>query len=369
MAQYTTTVLMISHEASYTGAPLFLERLARGLANSDYRVVIFFSKDGPVAHSLVAEGFEVYLSNKRPTNRQRWSVLAYRLSHYFRFLKTLCLVKPDVVYSSTISNCGEVLLSRFCGYKLLLHMHEGNAFAKRLKLRLTLQAAACSGIVVGSKYAAEVLLSLTGKVGDVLPIGVDIVPFSIDITKQPSPMMRFGILGTLEKNKGQMLALEALAKVVSKGLNVQLVIAGAEVDEAYSFKLKNFVSDNGLESRVIFLGKVRHVDSFYRAIDVLLVCSYEEVFPTVILEAMREKKLVVATRVGGIPEIIENNETGFLYDAGNEQQLSELMINIFQNLDCLSKIINNANSKFEKNYGMDVSLAAVSRRLEQIRPR
>lgn len=102
-------------------------------------------------------------------------------------------------------------------------------------------------------------------------------------------------------------------------MDVQLSVAGAEVDSSYSLKLKSFVVENKLEERVVFLGMIDSVDSFFLSIDVLLVCSYDEVFPTVILEAMRERKLVVATRVGGIPEIIEHGSTGFLFEAGKRK--------------------------------------------------
>lgn len=355
-------VLMISNEGSMTGAPLFLERLATGLSESNYRVVVFFSGSGPIISRMRSDGFEVYSSIKRSGSISKSISLYYRFAHYLRFLKTLLLVKPDIVYSNTIVNCGEVILSRICGFTTLVHMHEGMNFAARMKRKLSAQTFVCNDVIVGSEYAGRVLCSLTGYSSSVIPIGVSGISVS-DSVYMPNPKnLRVGILGTLDENKGQLVALKALALAVDRGMSLQLIIAGAEVDSNYSLKLRNFVVEHGLEARVDFLGRIESVDSFFQSIDVLLVCSYDEVFPTVILEAMREKKLVVASRVGGIPEIIEHGITGFLYEAGSTEELSQLLSDISGSNGLPSEIIDRAYQKFIVLYEISNSVEAISKR-------
>lgn len=360
------TVLLISNEGSMTGAPLFLERLARGLSKSRFRVVIFFAAGGPIIARMRTEGFEIYCSDKRPGTRGIFISIFYRVIHYFRFLRTLWIVKPDIVYSNTIINCGEAVLSRMCGFPTVVHMHEGMNFAARLKRRLAIETSVCNEVLVGSEYAGSVLYSLTGNVGTVVSIGVTGDSMCDPAASRNSSTLRVGILGTLDENKGQLIALEALALAVARGMDVQLSVAGAEVDSSYSLKLKSFVVENKLEERVVFLGMIDSVDSFFLSIDVLLVCSYDEVFPTVILEAMRERKLVVATRVGGIPEIIEHGSTGFLFEAGNAKELSQLLMDVSENMGEYSGIVEHASIKFYESYEMFNSVGAISKRLTHI---
>ena len=262
-------------------------------------------------------------------------------------------------------NCGEVILSRICGFTTIVHMHEGMNFAARMKRKLAAQTFFCNEVIVGSEYAGRVLFSLTGHTSSVIPIGVSGISVS-NSAYMPNPKnLRVGILGTLDENKGQLVALKALALAVDSGMSIQLIIAGAEVDFNYSLKLKNFVAEHCLESKVKFLGRIESVDFFFQSIDVLLVCSYDEVFPTVILEAMREKKLVVATRVGGIPEIIEHGITGFLFEAGNAEELLQRLKDI-SGCEDTSQIVEHGYLKFLGSYEISKSILAISQNFSAV---
>jgi len=137
-----STVLLISNEGTMTGAPLFLERLANGLAKSTkFHVVVFFSSGGPIASRMQTDGVETYISVKRPSSRWKLISLFHRVVHYLKFIKTLWLVRPNVVYSNTIVNCGETVLSRVFGFPTVLHMHEGMNFASKLRNKLLVHGA------------------------------------------------------------------------------------------------------------------------------------------------------------------------------------------------------------------------------------
>lgn len=362
-SNHKSIVLLISNEATTTGAPLFLERLATGLAKSPrFHVVMFFSAGGPIVSRMKAAGFETYISIKRPVSSWKLISLFYRVAHYLKFLKILWLVKPSVVYSNTIVNCGETVLSKIFGFPTVLHMHEGMYFASKLKRKLVVQTFFCNDVMVGSEYAGRVLRALTGHDAPIVPIGISGVRVSDTLPFSSTPILRVGILGTINENKGQLIALKALARAVAEGMKIKLFVAGAEVDKNYSFKLNNFVVANRLENNVCFLGRIENVVSFFQSIDVLTVCSYDEVFPTVILEAMRERKLVVATRVGGIPEIIEHDSTGLLYEAGSDCELFECFVSILRRND-IKEIIDHAYIKFMDSFQMSKSVEIISEKL------
>jgi glycosyltransferase involved in cell wall biosynthesis len=241
-------------------------------------------------------------------------------------------------------------------------MHEGRQFASKLKRRLKVQTMLSNDVLVGSEYANRVLYSLTGKYGTVVRIGVSGISVGHRTCARQHSSLRVGVLGTIDSNKGQIIALEAVSMARAEGLEVELILAGAEHDQGYSNKLRDFVAVNKLEGIVSFLGRIENTAPFFEAIDVLAVCSYDEVFPTVILEAMREKKLVIATRVGGIPEIIEDGLSGLLYQAGNASELSRCLIEVSRFGDLGLAIVERAHLKFYELYQISSSVEAIKER-------
>ena len=356
------TILMVSNEGSLTGAPLFLERLARELSDDGYRVAVFFSGSGVLVDRMISDGFEIYCSEKRLPGKGKVFSILHRAIHYIRFFNYTRHINPDIIYSNTIVNCGEVVIGRILGLPILLHMHEGRQFASKLKRRLKVQTMLSNDVLVGSEYANRVLYSLTGKYGTVVRVGVSGIPVGHRTRAHPHSSLRVGVLGTIDSNKGQIIALKAVSMARAEGLKVELILAGAEHDQGYSNKLRDFAVFNKLEGMVSFLGRIENTASFFEAIDVLAVCSYDEVFPTVILEAMRERKLVIATKVGGIPEIIEDGLSGLLYQAGNASELSRCLIEVSKFGDFGLGIIERAHSKFYELYQISNSVDAIKER-------
>lgn len=129
--------------------------------------------------------------------------------------------------------------------------------------------------------------------------------------------IRFGFLGRLEPIKGVDLLLEAM-----RGLppGQALLRIGGRGSPAYMERLKRTAPGN-----VEFLGFV-DPDVFFTGIDALVVPSlWEEPFPRVAHEALYHGVPVIASRLGGLPEIVEDGKTGYLFDPGNEAELPALL--------------------------------------------
>jgi teichuronic acid biosynthesis glycosyltransferase TuaC len=112
-------------------------------------------------------------------------------------------------------------------------------------------------------------------------------------------------VGNLVTNKGHHLVIEALAKLPE----FQLVIAGQGIERAALMELAH---RTGVAERVIFSGQVAQTDlpTYYSAADMLILASEREGWPNVLLESMACGTPVVATNVGGVPEIIGPPHTG-----------------------------------------------------------
>lgn len=149
-------------------------------------------------------------------------------------------------------------------------------------------------------------------------------------------------IGNLKTSKGCNLLLEAYVLLAKKNSTVDLYYIGAgdQIDI-----LRKKVTDHGLESRVRLLGSLPHkaLPPWINASDVLVLPSMNEGVPNVVLEAQACGTPVVATNVGGIPEIV-SEENGILVEYGNEAELCDALIEaLSRNWDRL-KISSNVNT-------------------------
>jgi glycosyltransferase involved in cell wall biosynthesis len=128
----------------------------------------------------------------------------------------------------------------------------------------------------------------------------------------PADAMLVGAAGSLIPRKGYDLLLRALGRL--SGTPPHLVIAGSGPEEA---ALRDLTVDLGLVDRVHFLGYRRDVADLYASCDIFAGPSRAESFGLVFAEAGYFRRAVVATRVGGIPEVVADGETGLLVPAGD----------------------------------------------------
>lgn len=133
------------------------------------------------------------------------------------------------------------------------------------------------------------------------------------------------IIGQIAPWKRQEDAVEAAAKLVEEGHDLYLWVVGEakfrQENIEYEIALRNRVEELGIAHRVRFTGFRKDVMEICAAADLLFLCSDNEPFGRVVIEAMSQGIPVVGTRAGGVPEIIEDGENGFLYETGHVEQL------------------------------------------------
>jgi glycosyltransferase involved in cell wall biosynthesis len=119
-------------------------------------------------------------------------------------------------------------------------------------------------------------------------------------------------VGSLKPIKGIDILLRAATPVLQKDARARLVLVGQGPDRV---ALEQLARESGVADRVSFLGLRDDVASLLRAADVLVLASRTEALPTVLLEAAATALPVIATRVGGVPEIVEADRSGLLVPA------------------------------------------------------
>ncbi len=133
-----------------------------------------------------------------------------------------------------------------------------------------------------------------------------------------------GIAARLTPIKNIPLLLRAFAAAYSRNPRLRLKIAGTGEDEA---ELKKLAKSLHIEQQTDFVGWVSDMASFFRGIDINVLSSFSETFPYSLLEGAYEHCAAVASNVGGIPELIQDGESGLLFSPDDEAALAE---NIYQ---------------------------------------
>jgi colanic acid/amylovoran biosynthesis glycosyltransferase len=183
--------------------------------------------------------------------------------------------------------------------------------------------------------------------------GVDLEQLPTVLPKDHSrSRLRIICVGRLAPEKGQLGLVEAFHDACQRGLKANLVLVGDGPDRK---AIERRVARYNLKDQVEILGRLpeeRTLEEISRS-DVLVLASFMEGLPVVLLEAMALSVPVIAPTIAGIPELVIQKETGLLFTAGDWKQLADCMIEISASPDLrrhmASKGFHKVESSFELN--------------------
>ncbi len=168
----------------------------------------------------------------------------------------------------------------------------------------------------------------------IIPLGFDLTQFLDaeahrgELRKElhiPEDMLLVGMVGRLTAIKNHALFLRSAARVLEKTANVRFLIIG---DGELAVDLKQLADDLQIKDRVIFLGWRDDMASVYAGLDLVVLTSFNEGTPVTLIEAMASAKPVVATAVGGVPDIVLDGQTGILAPSGDADGLAVAMTDL-----------------------------------------
>ena len=170
-------------------------------------------------------------------------------------------------------------------------------------------------------------------------------------------------VGRLSKEKAHAVLIEALARAPLAGMrDAHLVVAG---DGPERRRLADTASRLGLP-RVHFVGRQDNVWPYYAAADVVALPSDSEGSPVALLEAMASRKPIVATRVGGVPEMLDHGVTGLLVPPRDPDALAAALANLLQCPTLAAALAARARAVVEERFTVSArarTLSAVYHRL------
>jgi glycosyltransferase involved in cell wall biosynthesis len=229
----------------------------------------------------------------------------------------------------------------------------------------------CPGaIIAGSEEIRRDIL----RYDRVLPELLEIIPNSVDLSRSASTLSReeararldlsassyvLGTIGRLEEQKGHRFLLDALAKLRAEGLDMVLLLVGGGREEA---ALKAQAERLQLGAAVRFLGTRSDLGDLFRAMDLFVMPSLWEGLSLAMLSAMAASLPVVATDVGGVPQVLGDNERGFVLPSADADRLAAQIAWCYDHRGESTAMGEAGNAFVRANY----SDTAMVRRLEAV---
>ena len=208
------------------------------------------------------------------------------------------------------------------------------------------------GLAAVSDSVAQRLLDsgIAAKKIRTIANGIDVGTFE---RARPLPVFDFdgnkvvGMVARLDLQKGFEYLLRAARELCGAFPELKIVIVGEGPDRQ---AIEGMIQRFGLQSSVILAGQHSDMPGIYAALDVFVLPSLNEGLPMTILEAMAASKSVIATRVGAIPTVIKDGETGLLVDPCNVTGLRDALARLLTDSDLCRRIGSAGHDWVSRNY-------------------
>lgn len=173
-----------------------------------------------------------------------------------------------------------------------------------------------------------------------------------------------GFVGNLVARKRPQWVARAAASLLDAGIRMDTLFIGADFTGGeYEKRLRRMAADSADAERFHFLGYRADIPELMRALDIVALPSVEqgEAFPRVLLEAMASGATVVASRVAGVPELVENGRNGLLFDADDVQGFQSAVRLAATDSELRSRLAWQARQDVEARFGMGTMTQAMLR--------
>lgn len=181
-----------------------------------------------------------------------------------------------------------------------------------------------------------------------------------------------GSVGQLTPRKGQLELIEAFASVKREFPEAVLLIVGEPLfnrDEEYAQQLCEIATSLGISNSVKFLGPRSDVPQLMLAMDVLVVNSHQEPFALTLLEGMASGIAVLATAVGGMPEMITHRKNGWLAPPRSNEVLAESLITLLHDSELRAQLGRKARQVAETHFSINRYFKEIDSFYSQLNPR
>ena len=163
----------------------------------------------------------------------------------------------------------------------------------------------------------------------------------------PTDSFLIGAVGRLSAEKGFDVLLRALARLVAQGANVELLLVGEGEQRP---ELEALATSLGCRNRVHLAGFQTETSRYFEAMDAYALSSLREGLPNVVLEALAMDVPLVATRIAGVPRIIDDGHNGLLVEPGSVEELAAALGRLKEDGELREQLRRQGRRAVEERY-------------------
>jgi glycosyltransferase involved in cell wall biosynthesis len=178
--------------------------------------------------------------------------------------------------------------------------------------------------------------------------------------------LRLCVIGSVNgaRSKGQDVAVEALGRLVDRGVDASLDLVGPISDAAFAEDLRRSAHRLGVADRVRIAGESREIDDVIDATDIVLMCSRLEPLGLVPAEALVRGRPVIAARTGGLPEVVRDGVTGVLVPPDDPDGLSDAVARLADDPSAARRMTARGREDVSDRFDIERSLERLGAEVE-----
>ncbi len=302
------------------GMELAMARVINGLTDeAGFRHSIVCLKGEPEIANLLPPGTDIYCFNAKPNEPQ----LPFRLARLVQ------KIRPDVIHARNWGAWPDMWLGRLLAtwppIPFIFSFHglgKAGYMPWRRRAASKVMVHGTSRLFTVSRQSRDLMVTQWGwprARTEVIPNGVDTVRF-YPVPRSRAEKLVIGSVGNLRTVKNHALILNACARLVNEGLDLEIRIAG-EGDQRQP--LMQLAEKLGLSYRFWLPGKVTEVPEFLNGLDIFVLSSDSEQHPNALNEAMACGVASIATRVGCVEDLLDKGRCGRIIEPGDVDTLVE----------------------------------------------
>ena len=300
------------------------------------------------------------LAGFAPGEIPRWLLFFHEAVMALDRLRKIGACHLHVHYASSVG----LLASLVGGVQVSQSIHGSAEFENPGPFRLREKVARAAFVRAISRYGKSQLMRFSDprywdKI-EVCALGVDPAQFlPSDRRRQPEEPFELLTVGQVAPAKGQHILISALALLTAQGRNMRLRIVG---DGALRASLEDQARRLGVRDQVLFEGfrDNRELPDYYRRADAFVLPSFAEGVPVVLMEAMAMEVPCVASRITGIPELIEDGVSGLLVPPADEHALAGAIARLMDEENLSGRLGRAGRERVLADYQLETNLALLA---------
>lgn len=366
-------ILYLHTGAELYGADMVLLTLLEGLDKRKYEPIVVLPMDGPLVNKLKANTIEVHVIDYPILRRQYFTpkgLINYSLTYFGSCNKVISMIKNrkiDIVHVNTIAVLEGIYISKKLEVPLIWHVHEILEKPKIVyKVTSALMGKFATKIITVSKAVKSHLFKsglISEEKFEVIYNGVNTNKFNpnydcSELREElsiPNNAFVIGMIGRVNAIKGQDEFIKIASSIIKRNHKVYGVIVGDAFpgQEWRIDDLMKMIDESGCKDNIKYLGYRTDTNILHDLFDVYVLPSISaDSLPTVVLESMASKRVVVGYKNGGICEMVRDRESGYLEEIKESTKLAKDIEKIIDNKELYRSMAENGFKRLHNMFSL-----------------